>query len=288
MNGVVRSEVPSSHAASGNALPAKAAPTNAVSRLAAILLAAGRSSRLPGTNKLLRNFRGQPLLAHSLEAACQAGFAKVIVVTGREQAAVERLVRSRGAGESMRGASAVPGGAPGSLNINQPAPAALMLTHNPSYAQGLSTSLVAGIAALSSNLGGNLDSHSGRNVQHDGGDGSSDDIHAEVDAGVDGAAILLADMPLVTVEHLRRLSAAFESSAGRAIVVPTHAGRWGNPIFWPRCFFAELQQLRGDRGAKALALRHREALLEVQMPDDGVLFDVDTEEDFTARRTDGQ
>jgi len=118
------------------------------------------------------------------------------------------------------------------------------VVHNPDYAGGLSTSLVRGIEA--------------------------------VPARCEGALVLLGDMPRVTAEHLNRLLAAFAPEQGRAICVPTHEGRRGNPVLWARRFFDEMRRLEGDVGAKEVLSRHPEAVYEVEVSDPGVLFDVDT------------
>jgi molybdenum cofactor cytidylyltransferase len=118
------------------------------------------------------------------------------------------------------------------------------LVHNPSHDRGLSSSLARGIERLG----------------------------AEVEA----AFILLADMPGVRPLHLNTLAAAWDPESGVEVCVPTWEGRRGNPVLWGARFFPELQTLQGDRGARDLLERHREAVREVPMPDDGVVLDVDT------------
>ena len=66
-----------------------------------VLLAAGRSARMGGGDKLLADLAGRPVLAHSLAAlaACDA-IAHVVVVTGpANRAAVAQLARSHGGGK---------------------------------------------------------------------------------------------------------------------------------------------------------------------------------------------
>src|SRR5262249_58415650 len=99
----------------------------------------------------------------------------------------------------------------------------LAFVANPDFAEGLSTSLKAGIAA--------------------------------VPAACDGALVLLGDMPRIEALHLDRLIEAF---APGAIVVPVHEGRQGNPVLWPRSLFAEIMQLQGDAGAKGRIAAHSE------------------------------
>ena len=114
------------------------------------------------------------------------------------------------------------------------------------YAAGLSASLKAGIAA--------------------------------VPADAAAALVCLGDMPLVTGRVLDRLIDAFDPDEGRAIVVPTHQGKAGNPVLWGRRFFPEILALQGDVGARALLARHAEQVAEVEIGEDAVLRDFDTVE----------
>src|SRR5205814_3062824 len=118
--------------------------------------------------------------------------------------------------------------------------------HNPAFAEGLSTSLKRGLAAL------------------------PDEI--------DGVVVCLGDMPLISGRHLDRLIAAFNPLEGRAIVVPTRRGKRGNPVLWSSRFFPEMAGLAGDVGAKHLIGEHTELVAEVEMDDDAILVDIDTPE----------
>jgi molybdenum cofactor cytidylyltransferase len=111
--------------------------------IAAILLAAGQATRFeagPDDTKLAADFKGKPLVVHAAAAALASRADPLIAVTGH---AAEKVF------------SALAG-----LDF--------VAVHNPAFAQGLSTSLKAGIAALP--------------------------------LEVRGAVILLADMPFVTAE----------------------------------------------------------------------------------------
>jgi len=99
--------------------PALAAPA-AGRRVAAIVLAAGRSTRMGGPNKLLERISDKPLVRIAVEQALASRARPVIVVTGHERARVEAAL----AGLDVR------------------------LVHNPDYAGGLSTSVKAGLAAV--------------------------------------------------------------------------------------------------------------------------------------------
>jgi molybdenum cofactor cytidylyltransferase len=106
--------------------PREAPPAADGRRVAAIVLAAGRSTRMGGPNKLLAEIGGRPLVRIVAEQALASRAAPVIVVTGHERAKVEAAL----AGLKVR------------------------LVHNPDYAAGLSTSLKAGLAALPPHVDG--------------------------------------------------------------------------------------------------------------------------------------
>src|SRR5205807_4492953 len=88
--------------------------------VAAIVLAAGRSTRMGGPNKLLAEVGGKPLVRIAAEQALATRAKPVIVVTGHEHERVETAL----AGLPVR------------------------IVHNPDFAQGLGTSLKTGIATV--------------------------------------------------------------------------------------------------------------------------------------------
>lgn len=184
--------------------------------IAAVVLAAGRSTRMGGSNKLLAEIGGRPLIRIAVEAALASRARPVIVVTGHERERVEAAL----AGLPVR------------------------LVHNPDFAQGLGSSLRAGIAA--------------------------------VPAEADGAIVCLGDMPQVDAALIDRLIAAFAPEAGALAVVPTIDGRRGNPVLWSRRFFPDLIAIEGDIGARHLISRYGEAVVEVAVTGKGALVDVDT------------
>lgn len=95
-------------------------------------------------------------------------------------------------------------------------------------------------------------------------------------AEVDAAVFLLGDMPLVAPRHLRSLLAAFAAEPDRGICIPTYRSKRGNPVLWSARHFPHLLALSGDQGARVLFRAFDEQIVEVEMPDDGVLVDVDT------------
>ena len=60
--------------------------------------------------------------------------------------------------------------------------------------------------------------------------------------------------------------------------MPTWQGKRGNPVLWARRYFDEMEDVGGDVGAKHLIGDHVELVHEVEMPDSGVLIDIDSPE----------
>ncbi|UCH73081.1 MAG: molybdopterin-binding/glycosyltransferase family 2 protein [Rhodospirillales bacterium] len=118
------------------------------------------------------------------------------------------------------------------------------IVHNRDFAAGISTSLKQGLRALPPEI--------------------------------DGALVCLGDMPRITPDQLDRLIRAFNPVEGRAICVPTRRGKRGNPVLFARRFFEEIESLGGDVGARHLIGESPDLVCEVDMPDDGVLLDIDT------------
>ncbi len=121
--------------------------------------------------------------------------------------------------------------------------------HNPDYAEGLSTSLRTGIAGLPPDI--------------------------------DGAIVLLADMPDVDAASIDRLIDAFDPEAGALIVVPTSGGKRGNPVVWSSRFFPDLAAVQGDTGGRHLIGANPDAVVEVEIGR-SVTLDIDTPEDLAA------
>lgn len=184
-------------------------------RIGIVLLAAGRGTRFGPEPKLLADLGGRPLVRHAAEAACASGLSPVVAVLGAHAPAVRAAL----AGLDLR------------------------FVENPRYAEGLSTSLRAGLASLPE--------------------------------ACTGAVVMLGDMPRVGPALLRRLAGAFDGRA--AAIVPVWQGRRGNPVLLNRHrLAADLAGLAGDRGAGPL-LAGRADVVEIA-GGAGTGLDIDTPE----------
>lgn len=100
----------------------------------------------------------------------------------------------------------------------------------------------------------------------------------------DAAVIALADQPLVGVESVRRLIAAFHD--GATVAVAAYDGKPRNPVLiarehWP----AVSESATGDRGARAFLRDRPELVTLVECADIGSADDIDTPEDLARIRS---
>jgi molybdenum cofactor cytidylyltransferase len=187
-------------------------------RIAAVILAAGASSRM-GRPKQLLDWGGTPLVRLAAETALAARLDPAIVVVGAARAAVAAAL----AGLSLR------------------------IVDNPAYAEGQSTSLRAGVAALGPEVG--------------------------------AAVVLLGDQPFVTAGMIARIVADWRTS-GKPIVAPLYAGKRGNPVLFARTIFPELLRIQGDQGARGVLASDPSRVQLVPFDDPRPLADIDTPEDY--------
>jgi len=95
--------------------------------------------------------------------------------------------------------------------------------------------------------------------------------------GAGAALIALADMPLVPVAHFSRLLETFEQSA-IGISCSADAGRRMPPAVFGSRWFAHLQALEGDAGARALLDKASAGDVVEAAPGD--LDDIDSQDDL--------
>lgn len=166
-----------------------------------LLLAAGGSRRF-GSTKLLARLDGETLLRRAARTALGSRACGCTVVLGASAIRLERELR----------------GLPLDIAVNR------------HWRRGLSSSLVAGLAALP--------------------------------PCAPAALVLLADQVMVGPADLELLIAAWRRQP-RAIVATRTAETLGPPAIFPRHCFRDLRRLRGDTGAKRLLLDPSRRVVEI-------------------------
>jgi molybdenum cofactor cytidylyltransferase len=189
--------------------------------VAGLVLAAGTSTRM-GQNKLLLDFGGETLVHRVGRTAWEAGLDPVIVVLGHEAELVAGEIHDL--------------------------PCLRVL--NPDYAQGIQTSLRAGLAA--------------------------------VPASAAAAVVVLADMPLVDAGMIATLLRRY-AATGASLIVSRYDGVNAPPTLYDRSLFAELIAMRGEGCGKQVVNRHRDDALAVDWPA-ATLTDLDVPEDVERLR----
>ena len=230
------------------------APASAPGRpVAAVVLAAGSSSRL-GTPKQLLRYRGETLLHRTVRLALAAGLDPVHVVLGCDASAIGDAL------EELRDR--------------------VTTVINPDWQTGMGSSLARGIASLptarQSEVGAETCRSAGPEPNAVAATGPGRDAGWQTGskpgadapaASVSGAAlVLVTDQPHVSLVLLTEIIAAFRTGGSRLVASRYRSGALGVPALFARRYFPELSRLAGDRGARALFTRYRDDLVTVAFP----------------------
>ena len=179
------------------------------------IVAAGRPTQLLPVH-------GEPLIRHTLRRVLASSLDQVILVVGHEAEKVRTAV----------------------------ADLPVSVVFNPDAAAGQSTSVRAGLTAL------------------------SPDFRA--------AVFILGDQPGVDPDVIDTLIIAWRES-GAPVVVPRYGDRMGNPVLFDRRVFPELAALEGDTGARPVVRAYDDSgELHVASVAGPAPPDVDTEADYAA------
>lgn len=188
--------------------------------IAGLLLAAGGGSRFGGP-KALAVLNGQLLVERGIRLLADGGCDPVHVVLGAAIAQVE-------ARADLTGATVVA---------------------NSAWAEGLSTSLRAGLRSLP--------------------------------APVEAVVIALADQPLLNPSAVRRVQRAYQE--GASVAMATYGGRPGHPVLLGRTTWEGVAALAtGDEGARAYLRANPSLVAYVPCDDLGSPVDVDHPADLAA------
>ena len=183
-----------------------------MSRVAGLGLAAGAGRRFGGP-KAVAELAGERLVDRAVRVLVEGGTFPAYVVSG----AVEL---------DVPGAVVVP---------------------NPAWADGMGSSLRAGLAVLPPDVG--------------------------------AALVVLVDQPGLTGEAVARLVAA--AGGPGSLAVATYEGRRGHPVLLGRAWWTEVADVAvGDEGAREVLRRHEDRLVRVECGDVASDNDVDRPEDL--------
>jgi nicotine blue oxidoreductase len=188
--------------------------------VAGLVLAAGGGRRLGGRPKALLTHRGRPLVEHAVGVLRSAGCARVHVVLGAQADDVRQRARLGGC----------------------------VLVDNPDWAQGMGSSLRAGLDSL---------------------------------AGTGARAVLvsLVDQPGIGGRAAARVRAAFRDET--SLVSAAYDGVRGHPVLFGAAHWADIAaSATGDRGARAYLKAHEDAIALVECGDVAQPYDIDTEDDL--------
>lgn len=187
--------------------------------ISAIVLAAGASTRM-GQQKLLLDLKEKPVLQWVLEAALSSELFEVLCVV-REFEPIRQKI---------------------SLAHDR-----LRWVINPEADHGQSTSIIAGLRAIS--------------------------------PASQGALFMVGDQPLVTDELINALVHLFEKEPP-LIAALTFNGQARNPVLFHRDLFTELLALTGDRGGRSLIEKYREKAVFLEWKEEEPFLDMDVWEDY--------
>ena len=110
-----------------------------------------------------------------------------------------------------------------------------------------------------------------------------DSLRIAIQALLPGTEALIetpVDFPRIDANVVRALISAF-SEQSAPVVVPTYEGKHGHPTLFARSVWPELLADPLPEGARTVVHAHRGDLLEVPVETAGILFDVDTPEDYS-------
>ena len=190
--------------------------------ISAIILAAGESRRMGVQNKLLLQIDSEVLIRKFVKSVSNSLVDAVLVVVGFEAEKIKAVLHDQ----------------------------AVKFVENPSYEEGMTTSIQSGVRASSNES--------------------------------TGLMICLADMPFAETSDLNLLIQAFNdyrNTESSLIIVPVFQGKRGNPVLFSEVFRDKILTHKGE-GCREIVRQFPHYVKEVSMENDNLLRDIDTPEDY--------
>jgi len=233
-----------------------------------IVLAAGRSSRMPGSQKLLLDIDGVPMVRHVLEAASEGGCHQTVVVYAEDD--VKRAINGRA--ELVYNAKAQTGMASSmqaGLRAMRPEIEAAMVV--------LGDQPLVGSRTVATLLRAWRREGSRPAVAASSADGWAPPVMMRPE--IEAAMVVLGDQPLVGSRTVATLLRAWRREGSRPAVAASSADGWAPPVILSRELWGDLFALKGDAGARQV-LQGRSELIDI-VPAPGRSDDIDTPDDYT-------
>lgn len=197
-------------------------------RIAGLILAAGASTRMGRPKQLLR-VHGQTLIDRILHEALSSELDKIFLILGYQAHEIKRTL-----GQSL---------------VHRK----LQVIENRQYAQGISSSIIAGLS--------------------------------EIEANYEHMMILLADLPHINSKLINLLIFGY-LEAGLPIGAIQVKSKKSHPVIFGKALYRELRNLRGDVGAKSLFEKFSDRVCLVEPDFYYNDRDIDTPEDYAAFQRD--
>jgi len=203
------------------------------SHIAAVILAAGESSRL-GQPKQLIQFRGKTLVRRVVDAASEAGCQPILVVLGTERTShlySDGLPRVKGRHHEIE------------LITSELKKTGATIVANSNWKCGIGTSIRTGVQHL-----------------------------LDTAPGVEATVLLTCDQPYVDRAVIDGLITLHRETR-KPIVAASYAGTLGVPALFDRGRLPELLRLDDSAGAKSTILSNRDQVAEFPFPEGKVDID---------------